>query len=65
MQRLSIVADFDRVPVLGGGVVADVGVPGEVWTREGAFRGLWVMYVRVHPRRGVLDKVIMGKEGRL
>lgn len=60
-HRLSTVADFDRVLVLEGGEVAEVGAPRELWAREGVFRGL----CEGSGEREVLEGVILEKKGRL
>jgi ABC-type multidrug transport system fused ATPase/permease subunit len=40
-HRLSTIADFDRIIVLDGGRVVEMGTPGELMTIEkGVFRGL-------------------------
>lgn len=40
-HRLSTIADFDRILVLGDGMVAEFGTPRELWEKEGGvFRGM-------------------------
>ena len=60
-HRLSTVADFDRVLLLEGGEVAEVGAPRELWARNGVFRGL----CEGSGERELLERVILGKQARL
>ncbi|SPO07647.1 related to multidrug transporter (yeast bile transporter) [Cephalotrichum gorgonifer] len=39
-HRLSTIADFDKILVLSGGEVAEVGTPRELWSLGGVFRGM-------------------------
>jgi ABC-type multidrug transport system fused ATPase/permease subunit len=39
-HRLSTIADFDRILVLGDGMVAEFGTPRELWEKNGVFRGM-------------------------
>lgn len=39
-HRLSTVADFDKILVLGGGRMVEFGEPKELWESDGVFRGM-------------------------
>lgn len=56
-HRLSTVADFDKVVVLGEGEVLEEGAPGELWGRGGVFRGL----CDGSGEREVLEGIILGR----
>ena len=58
-HRLSTVADFDRVLVLEAGEVAELGSPGELWDREGVFRGM----CEKSGEREVLESVVRREKG--
>lgn len=55
-HRLSTVADFDRVVVLGEGEVLEEGRPRELWEGGGVFRGL----CEGSGEREVLEATILG-----
>lgn len=56
-HRLSTVADFDRIVVLGDGEVVEEGRPPELWGKGGVFRGL----CEGSGEREVLKGIILGR----
>ncbi|RGP63629.1 ATP-dependent bile acid permease [Fusarium longipes] len=60
-HRLSTVADFDKVLVLDGGRMVEFGTPGELWEKDGVFRGMCRRTGASEEEN--LRRVIMGHHG--